>query len=118
MQTPNFSDRHIGITNNDLKTMLQTVNVDSLEQLIYETIPDDIRLKESLKLPQPISEYEYLKHIHELGLENKVFKSYIGLGYHESCVPAPIQRNILLKRKPMFLSFLFQKKYYHKHFLY
>ncbi len=95
MQTPNFSDRHIGITNNDLKTMLQTVNVDSLEQLIYETIPDDIRLKESLKLPQPISEYEYLKHIHELGLENKVFKSYIGLGYHESCVPAPIQRNIL-----------------------
>ena len=95
MQTPNFSDRHIGITNNDLKTMLQTVNVDSLEQLIYETIPDDIRLKESLKLPEPISEYEYLKHIHELGLENKVFKSYIGLGYHESCVPAPIQRNIL-----------------------
>jgi len=95
MQTPNFSDRHIGISNNDLKTMLQTVNATNLEQLIYETIPDDIRLKESLKLPQPISEYEYLKHIHELGLENKVFKSYIGLGYHESCVPAPIQRNIL-----------------------
>ena len=90
-----FSARHIGISDNNLKTMLQTINVENLEQLIYETIPDDIRLKQKLNLPERISEYEYLNHIHELGLKNKVFKSYIGLGYHESCVPAPIQRNIL-----------------------
>lgn len=95
MKIPSFSDRHIGISDNNMETMLQTVNVKDLEQLIYETIPDNIRLKEPLDLPQAISEYEYLQHIHELGSENKVFKTYIGLGYHEACVPAAIQRNIL-----------------------
>ncbi len=95
MNTPQFSDRHIGISEKELKTMLKTVQADNLEQLIYETIPDNIRLQEPLQLDQAISEYDYLKHIHELGKKNEVFKSYIGLGYHEACVPAVIQRNIL-----------------------
>ena len=95
MNLPNFSNRHIGISSNDLAYMLKTVKAESIDQLIYETIPDDIRLKENLNLPAKISEYEYLQHIHELGLKNQVFKSYIGLGYHEACVPAVIQRNIL-----------------------
>lgn len=95
MQTPNFSNRHIGISENNLKTMLDTVKVKDIEQLIYETIPDDIRLQSPLNLSEPISEHEYLHHIHELGAQNQIFKTYIGLGYHESCVPAVIQRNIL-----------------------
>lgn len=74
--------------------MFKTIGVDSMEQLIYETIPDDIRLKSDLSLDPAMTEYEYLLHIQELGSKNKVFKSYIGLGYHPTIVPAVIQRNI------------------------
>ncbi|TMU57621.1 aminomethyl-transferring glycine dehydrogenase [Flagellimonas algicola] len=95
MNTEVFASRHIGITEKDLQRMFETVGVDSMEQLIYETIPDDIRLKESLNLPNGVSEHEFLTHIQELADENKVFKSYIGLGYHESLTPSVIKRNIL-----------------------
>ena len=95
MSTSSFLRRHIGISEENLTEMFNQINVKDIEQLVYETIPDDIRLKKPLNLPEPISEYEFLEHIHTLGAKNKVFKSYIGLGYHESCVPAPIQRNIL-----------------------
>jgi glycine dehydrogenase len=74
--------------------MLQTIGVESVDQLIFETIPDDIRLKNELNLEEPMTEYEYLNHIQELGKKNKVFKSYIGLGYNPAIVPAVIQRNI------------------------
>jgi glycine dehydrogenase len=74
--------------------MFKTIGVESFDQLIYETIPDDIRLKNDLNLDAPMTEYEYLAHIQELGKKNKVFKSYIGLGYHPTIVPAVIQRNI------------------------
>ncbi|CAL2094247.1 aminomethyl-transferring glycine dehydrogenase [Tenacibaculum sp. 190524A05c] len=95
MNTNSFQLRHIGPRTREQETMLKTVGVDSLDQLIYETIPDDIRLKNSLDLPEALSEYEYLNHINELGAKNKVFKSYIGLGYHEAILPGVIQRNIL-----------------------
>ena len=75
--------------------MLNAINCDSLEQLISETVPDNIRLKSDLDLAPAMSEYEYLAHIKELSEKNKVFKSYIGLGYHEAIVPSVIQRNIL-----------------------
>jgi glycine dehydrogenase len=74
--------------------MLKTIGVDSVDQLIYETIPSDIRLKNELNLEKPMTEHEYLNHIQELGKKNKVFKSYIGLGYHPAIVPAVIQRNV------------------------
>jgi len=74
--------------------MFKTIGVESFEQLIYETVPDNIRLKSDLNLDAPMTEYEYLNHIQELGKKNKVFKSYIGLGYHPTIVPAVIQRNI------------------------
>jgi glycine dehydrogenase len=74
--------------------MFKTIGVETMDQLIYETIPDDIRLKSNLNLEAPMTEYEYLSHIQELGKKNKVFKSYIGLGYHPTIVPAVIQRNI------------------------
>ncbi|CDF78243.1 glycine dehydrogenase [Formosa agariphila KMM 3901] len=75
--------------------MLKTIGVDSLDQLIYETLPDGIRLKQPLNLDAPMTEYEYLTHIHELSKKNKIFKSYIGLGYHPTILPAVIQRNVL-----------------------
>lgn len=95
MNTNSFQVRHIGPSPTEQKEMLATIKADSLDQLITETIPDDIRLKSKLDLPAAMSEYEYLNHIQELSLENKVFKSYIGLGYHEAIVPSVIQRNVL-----------------------
>ena len=75
--------------------MLESIGASDLEQLIYETIPDDIRLKAPLQLEPALTEYEFLNHIRQLGNKNKVFSTYIGLGYHASVVPAVIQRNIL-----------------------
>lgn len=95
MKTDVFASRHIGIREEDLQYMLETVAVDNLEQLIYETIPAEIRLQKHLELAAPLSEHEFLSHIEELSKKNKVFKSYIGLGYHESLTPSVIKRNIL-----------------------
>nr|WP_321237415.1 aminomethyl-transferring glycine dehydrogenase [uncultured Psychroserpens sp.] len=95
MNTADFSLRHIGPRAADQKQMLQTIGVDSMEQLIYETIPSGIRLTSSLDLDAPMSEQEYLLHIYDLSKKNKVFKTYIGLGYHPTIMPAVIQRNIL-----------------------
>lgn len=95
MRTDSFALRHIGPDESELQEMLSTVGVTDLEQLIYETIPDDIRIKAPLNLPAALSENEYAEHIGELAARNKVFKSYIGLGYHQGITPAVIQRNIL-----------------------
>ncbi|WP_079721788.1 aminomethyl-transferring glycine dehydrogenase [Salegentibacter holothuriorum] len=95
MRTDSFALRHIGPRESNLQAMLDTIGVDSLEQLIYETIPDDIRLKSPLNLPAALSENQYAEHIGKLAAKNKVFKSYIGLGYHQGILPAVIQRNIL-----------------------
>ena len=95
MNTNSFQLRHIGPNKKEQDKMLSTINAESLEQLIYETVPDNIRLKNDLDLAPAMSEYEYLAHIKELSEKNKVFKSYIGLGYHEAIVPSVIQRNIL-----------------------
>lgn len=94
MKTDAFALRHIGPREHDVRHMLDTIGVESIDQLIYETLPDDIRLKAPLDLAPAMTEYEYLNHIRKLGLRNKVFKTYIGLGYHPTIVPAPIQRNI------------------------
>lgn len=95
MNTNAFALRHIGPRENDQNLMLKTLGVDSLDQLIYETIPDDIRLKNGLNMEAPMTEHEYLLHIHELSKKNKAYKTYIGLGYHPTILPAVIQRNIL-----------------------
>lgn len=94
MQTDSFIERHVGPRQNDVNEMLKTIGVSSLEQLINETIPDDIRLDKDLDLPPPMSEFEFTNHINNLGAKNKVFKTYIGLGYHAAILPAVIQRNI------------------------
>lgn len=95
MNTNSFQKRHIGTSENEQTKMLNLVGLNSIDQLIHETIPDDIVLKRPLCLDAPMSEYEYLNHIEELSKKNKIFKSYIGLGYHESVVPSVIKRNIL-----------------------
>ncbi|RYG29175.1 MAG: glycine dehydrogenase (aminomethyl-transferring), partial [Chitinophagaceae bacterium] len=94
MKTDAFALRHIGPREHDVKHMLGTIGVETIDQLIYETLPDDIRLKQDLDLDPAMTEYEYLNHIRALGNKNKVFTSYIGLGYHPTIVPPPIQRNI------------------------
>lgn len=94
MKTDAFALRHIGPEESDLQQMLKTIGVESIEQLIYETLPDDIRLKAPLNLDPEMTEYEYLKHITLLGNKNKMFKTYIGLGYNQAIVPAVIQRNV------------------------
>jgi glycine dehydrogenase len=95
MKTDAFALRHIGPRDSDLNHMLKTIGVESIEQLIYETLPDDIRLQSDLDLAPAMTEYEFAKHITALGNKNKVFQSYIGLGYNQAIVPAVIQRNIL-----------------------
>ena len=95
MNTNSFENRHIGPQAEEQKEMLKAIGVESMEQLISETIPSEIRLPKSMDLEEPMSEYEYLNHIEKIGMKNKVFKSYIGLGYHEAIVPSVIKRNIL-----------------------
>ncbi len=95
MNTDTFALRHIGPRETDHKDMLATIGTESLDQLIYETIPDNIRLEAELNLEAAMSEQEYLEHIYSLASKNKVFKSYIGLGYNPANLPAVIQRNIL-----------------------
>ncbi|MFD2907339.1 aminomethyl-transferring glycine dehydrogenase [Flavobacterium ardleyense] len=94
MRTDAFALRHLGPRESDLNHMFKTIGIESLDELIFQTVPDNIRLKNELDLDAPMTEYEYLNHIQELGKKNKVFKSYIGLGYHPAIVPAVIQRNI------------------------
>jgi len=97
MNTNSFQHRHIGPSQKEQEKMLTAIKADSLSELIYQTVPDNILLKKELDLAPAKSEYEYLAHINKLAEKNKVFKSYIGLGYHEAIVPSVIQRNILEK---------------------
>ena len=90
-----FSDRHIGPNLSEKNQMLATIPVKSLDTLIDETIPDDIRLSKEMDITDAMSEYEYLQHIKELGQKNKVWKSYIGMGFYPTITPPVIQRNIL-----------------------
>mgnify|MGYP000571858387 CR=1 FL=1 len=75
MRTDAFALRHIGPRESDLNHMFKTIGVETFDQLIYETIPENIRLKNDLQLEPAMTEYEYSQHIHELGKKNKIFKN-------------------------------------------
>nr|WP_294896142.1 aminomethyl-transferring glycine dehydrogenase [uncultured Pedobacter sp.] len=90
-----FETRHIAPNEQDTKAMLNTVGVESLEDLIDQTVPKNIRLKKPMNLPLAKSEYEYLNKLRQTASKNKVYKSYIGQGYYDVIVPAVIQRNVL-----------------------
>ena len=94
MSQDNFTDRHVGPRGENVSNMMEVIGVDSVEQLIAETIPDQIRLKEELNIPSGISEFEFLKHIGEVASQNKVFRTYIGQGYYGTITPSVIKRNM------------------------
>jgi glycine dehydrogenase len=90
----NFDKRHIGPRDNDISEMLKIVGADSVDHLIDEIIPADIRLQNPLELDKGMSEYDFLNHMRSLARKNKIFKSYIGLGYYNTIVPSVILRNV------------------------
>lgn len=90
-----FEHRHIAPNEQDTLSMLQTIGVNSLDELIDQTVPENIRLKNPLNLPKAKSEFDYLNNLRQVASKNKVFKSYIGQGYYGVIVPGVIQRNIL-----------------------
>ncbi|MES1217500.1 MAG: aminomethyl-transferring glycine dehydrogenase, partial [Bacteroidota bacterium] len=93
-QANEFIPRHIGPNETETKQMLKTIGVSSLSQLIDNTVPSSIRMKKPLNVPAAMSEHEYLKHIKEISLKNKVFTNYIGQGYYNTIVPSVIMRNV------------------------
>ncbi|MGB0369206.1 MAG: hypothetical protein ACPGD8_07355, partial [Flavobacteriales bacterium] len=94
MNQDTFVNRHIGPRKEDLNDMLSAIGADSLEDLISKTIPSSIRLKEELDLPHAMTEVEYAAHIQSIGKKNRLYKSYIGLGYYDTVVPNVIKRNV------------------------
>ncbi len=95
MITDNFTSRHIGPRDEQLEKMFKTVGVYSLDELIDKTVPSSIRLPKKLNIEKGLNEWEYLNLIKQIGSENKIFKSYIGLGYYNTITPGVILRNIL-----------------------
>ena len=93
--TDKFVHRHNGVNKaEDIQRMLDTIGVKSLDQLIDETVPANIRLENPLNLPEGQSEFEYLQKLKEVASHNKVNDSYIGMGYYGTITPAPILRNL------------------------
>ncbi len=90
-----FVDRHVGPSSEEVEKMLNVIGVNTLDELIDKTIPASIRLKENLELSPALSEYELLNHLKAIADENKIFKSYIGMGYYPTITPGVIRRNIL-----------------------
>ncbi len=90
-----FTYRHIGPRKNDAALMLKKIGARTFEELIDQTIPSSIRMENPLGLPEGISEYEYFNSLKEIASRNKLYRSFIGLGYYNTILPAVIQRNIL-----------------------
>ncbi|MFN3403793.1 MAG: aminomethyl-transferring glycine dehydrogenase [Cytophagaceae bacterium] len=94
-QSDLFESRHLGSEGEVVSDMLKSINASSLDELISQTIPDSIRLKKALNLPAPLSEIDFLAAFKKICEGNKLFKSYIGLGYYNTITPKVILRNIL-----------------------
>lgn len=94
MITNNFINRHVGPDKEQTDKMLKVLGISSLEEMMRLTMPDKIRLKEDLDLPKGMNEYEYANHIKSLAAKNKIFKTYIGLGYYNTIVPGVVLRNV------------------------
>ena len=90
-----FVRRHVGPNAGEIREMLRAVGVDSLDELVDQTVPKNIRLKKPLKLAEPRAEHELLAELKAIAGKNKVYRSLIGQGYHGTIVPPVIQRNVL-----------------------
>ena len=95
MKKDEFVSRHIGPNKSEIRQILATLEVDSVAELLQQTIPEEIRLQNPLDLPEGISEFKFLNELREISEKNQLFDTYIGLGYHSTITPAVIQRNIL-----------------------
>ena len=90
-----FASRHIGVTNpEELNEMLSVIGVKTVEELIQQVIPQSIRLKKPLALDKGMSEYEFAGHIRALAEKNRQLRSFIGMGYYPTAVPAAVARNV------------------------
>src|SRR5690606_11615438 len=87
--------RHNGPSEQEISLMLQKINASSLEELIDQTIPKSIRLTTPLNLPAAQSESEFLRDFRAIAKKNKIYKSFIGLGYYDTILPSVIVRNVL-----------------------
>lgn len=90
-----FVERHIGSDAAEQKEMLQTIGVESVDELIAQTIPQSIRLQQPMALPDAVDERQFLEEFKALAQKNKVYRSYIGMGYYGTVTPTVILRNIL-----------------------
>ena len=95
MKVNYLKNRHIGLSEEDRNAMLQEIGVQSIEELIEQTMPKDILLDEPLDLDEPLTEQEHLDTIADLAAENLPYKSLIGRGWYGTITPAVIQRNVL-----------------------
>ncbi len=95
MAIDKFVSRHIGPRENDIQEMLKVIGVRSLDELIDQTVPANIRLEKPLNLPNGLTEREYFRKILKIAQKNKVFNTYIGMGWYDTITPAVILRNIL-----------------------
>ena len=93
-QSCEFITRHIGPDEHSTKQMLKTIGVPDLDSLVNKTVPPAIRMQHELNLPAAMSEHQYLQHIKEVSLQNKVYKNYIGQGYYDTIIPSVILRNV------------------------
>ena len=94
MNTQQFVNRHISLSQADTEAMLKRIGVNSIDELVSQTIPGSIRLEKDLEISAPLSEYEMLAHSKDLASQNKLYDNYIGFGYFGTILPAAIQRNI------------------------
>ena len=95
MNTDRFVTRHIGPRPEEQQKMLNDLGLSSMEELIAQTVPQDIRLKRPLNLDKGLTERQYYRKILDLASKNKVFNTYIGMGYYDTITPAVILRNVL-----------------------
>lgn len=95
MALDNFIKRHNGPRDHEIDKMIKKIGVSSLEELIDKTVPKTIRLEKPMNLGKGISEFEYSKKLRKIASKNKLYKTFIGLGYYDTIMPAVIQRNIL-----------------------
>ena len=90
-----FVRRHIGPRPEDAREMLDFLGLNGMEALIEKTVPPSIRLPETLRIGDPHSEYSMLERLRDIASQNRIFRSFIGMGYHDCITPPVIQRNIL-----------------------
>ena len=95
MKTNYLKSRHIGLNEAEQQHMLETIGVNTIDELIAQTMPSDILLDEPLDLDEPLTEQEHLATLHQIAAKNQLYRSYIGRGWYGSITPAVIQRNIL-----------------------